>query len=149
MSTEPPQGSSLTRHYDYTVLDEECQCSVCVDWRQKRDQYVILRDDVAGHNRSCMCGRCKKMRKQRTLYHAAMNRRDLFCEISFLVSAHPQGSRVMVWLQREIYDPQRRDGWWEGRAPYYPLGYWLRRFEAAVVNIVSGAETFVAAVSGA
>lgn len=130
-------------HYDYPVLDASCACGICVDWRIKREEYHALLRPVEHHNRSCSCDGCKKMRKVRTVYHAAVNRRDLYSEMSWLVRDLPQGPAVMGWLANsEMQRPDRGDGWWEGRAPYYPLAHFLSRGLTAVSAVVTGVTGF-------
>jgi hypothetical protein len=114
-------------HFDYPAIDDTCDCLLCVDWRAKRAVYAQLLSVVDNHPRSCMCGDCAAMRRVRTSYHAAVNKRDLWSEMTYLANGKAWGEFVLSWLGSEINDPKRGDGWWEGRAPYYSLGYWLNR----------------------
>lgn len=132
-------------HYDYPVLDSSCACSVCTDWRIKRDAYQAALAPVVAHNRSCRCAGCRSMRSLRTVYHASVNRRDLYSEMSWLVRNEPKGPDVMTWLlHSEMQRPDRGDGWWEGRAPYYPLAHFLSRGMTAITAMVTGVTGIVA-----
>lgn len=145
-------ANPLLQHYDYPALDQVCTCLICVDWRKKRAVFHDAQIRVDGHDRSCMCADCKAMRSVRTAFHAADERRNLFCEVSFHASEKslPDGVRVMEWLHDELTSGRRTDGWWEGRAPYYPLSYWFMQAKKGVMSMavaVSGA--IAVAVSGA
>lgn len=144
-------------HFDYPTLDDRCFCEICVIWRSARERYDALLALVAGHARSCRCADCKAMRRSRTHYHGAVNRRDLYCELSYHAAGRPPngdavnprppawGMHLMQWVKAEVLNPAIGAGWWEGRAPYMPLASWLNRFTAAV-GAVSGMTA--AAVSG-
>lgn len=142
-------------HYDYVFVEERCSCWVCEDYRRKRDIFQRLYTAVADHHRSCMCAGCKTMRRAHTAERAADERWTLYCEMSYHAAHDPyMGERAMRWIAGELVDPERGDGWWEGRAPYYSLGYWTWRFRmamarAAMVSGVTGiARAAVQAVSG-
>lgn len=139
-------------HADYSLVDHNCGCGICIDWRETKGTYEAATARVVSHDRSCSCADCGAMRKLRTAYFAANNRRDLYCEISYLVTysrdLKPYEDRAMKWLSNEIAAPGRSDGWWEGRAPYYSLGYWLNKFIYAASNAVSGVGSSALAVSG-
>lgn len=132
LSSAPPQ------HFDYSSIDDRCDCLLCVDWRAKRAIYLQLQSIVLGHRRSCMCKDCKEMRRVRTSYHAAVNKRDLFSEMSWLAHGKAWGAFVMQWLNGEINRPERGDGWWEGRAPYYSMAYWLNRAHHVHLSVSAG-----------
>ena len=87
------------------------------------------------------------MRKRRGLYDAAMNRRDLYISVSWHAAQRKgSGSKLMIWIQREMKKPGRSEGWWSKRSPYYSTASWLLAFERSVTAVVSGVAV---AVSGA
>jgi hypothetical protein len=135
------------QHADYPNLDNECECEICVDWRQKHAAYQDAAIIVADHSRSCCCPDCLEMRKRRGLYDAAMNRRDLYISVSWHAAQRKgSGSKLMIWIQREMKKPGRSEGWWSKRSPYYSTASWLLAFERSVTAMVSGVAV---AVSGA
>lgn len=136
-------SASAQAHYNYPILDASCMCDICTDWRLKREAYLNAQAPVDRHNRSCRCDDCRLMRRVRTVYHAAVNRRDLYSEMSWLVRDLPEGSNVMTWLKGEMARPDRGDGWWEGRAPYYPMAHFLSRGLSAISTFVTGVSGFV------
>lgn len=152
MSTDPP-GAKFTplRHFDYEVLDAHCTCVICEDFRAKHAAYETAHAAVEGHQRSCMCDGCKAMRKAHTAERAADERRTLYCEMSWLSSRDPDlGAGAMTWIDGKIHDPAKGDGWWEGRAPYYSLGWWINGYLAFTQTMASGVSgVFSMAVSGA
>lgn len=159
-ATSELRPSPLLRHFDYTEI-ENCDCEVCADWRRKRDLYQAAAALVAGHGRSCTCAGCKSMRSVRTAYHAADERRNLYSEMSFHAGLGDlaDGELKMMWLKDEIMSGRRSDGWWEGRAPYYPMGHWFLQAKKGVAAfastvsgslsaVVTGSVGLVAAVTG-
>lgn len=137
-------------HADYPLLDQRCACSICIDWRDKKAIFDAALQIVISHQRTCKCAECKVMRRAGTAYHASNNRRDLYSEMSYLVGGKKWGHHAMRWLENEIKDPARTDGWWQGRAPYYSMASWLNRFVHSATTAVSGliGETAAIAVSG-
>lgn len=152
ISTNAPKQSPLLRHFDYEQLDQGCSCEVCAEWRRRRATYQAAEQLCIGHGKSCMCPDCQAMRKVRTAYHAADEKRNLYSEMSFHAGVKHlrDGERVMQWVREEIMSGRRTDGWWEGRAPYYPLAYWFRQAEKGISTLIAAVSgSFAAIASGA
>ncbi len=130
-------------HGDYAVLDIECSCSICTEWRKTRKRYysftpnawkkVCRGELVVNHSRACTCKVCldPKYKKSRTAYLGATERRNLYCESSWHAESNPVllGELYLSWLKDTLADRETRsDGWWEGRSPYLPIQYWITQF---------------------
>lgn len=134
-------------HYDYRILDIECRCQVCHDWRMKQQAFQKLVPPTAGHARNCACHDCWVKMRARSAYIAASNRRDLYSESSwhasqitdhncaFDAALSAQGSGMglhfMKWVQGQLR--ARGDGWWVISAPYRAVSDWIDDFTAAAV----------------
>ncbi|MDE2232573.1 MAG: hypothetical protein KGJ90_00375 [Patescibacteria group bacterium] len=87
-------------------------------------------------------------------YLAALNRRDLYCEIAWHATHSPSGQAMMTWVTQEI--SRRTDNWWYMEGPKIELESWLDLFERqkwmngtiydAVSGMINGAMSMI--VSG-
>lgn len=129
-------------HYDYAVVDTQCDCVVCEDWRATLKVYEVAVAVRADHKRSCLCRTCKDMYSARSKYLAAMNRRDLYSEASYHAANEPKlGVQFMSWIETQVAEPRpKSQNWWEIKSASLPLGKWFLAFEKASFNVaVSGA----------
>lgn len=129
-------------HYDYTRLDIECCCPICVEWRQKRTEYESIRKFVHHHSRSCFCWKCCRFRELQIEYLAIQNKRDVYCEISWHSARWPYGARLMGWLKNRLLESEETDGWWAKTSPVFSLGHWVWMFKediTARAALASGA----------
>ena len=139
------QEYSPLNHFDYSVLDQECACDICTDWRGKLARW---RASLAPrwHRRDCACVSCKEYMRTRSAYLAAVHRRDLYCESSWHASMVDHrneifdltisvpgsglGARFMEWLGGQL--EAETDGWWEKLGPRIPLSAWFDGFTYAL-----------------
>lgn len=121
----------LTEHYCYPILNVECTCYFCNEWREKRTKFEQFKRMTAKHTRSCFCWRCCKKRDLQVVYLSALHKRDVFCELSWHASKHRDtyGPTFMKWVETELMNDKLGDGWWSTRSVYYPLYYFFHRFE--------------------
>lgn len=124
-------------HADYSLVDTNCECPVCVDWRTKFEAFKKIQPLVEGHDRGlggakCKCSRCCEMRRIRSLYLAALNRRDFYCEMAWHAGHHPSGQEIMAWATREIRDSNH--SFWYMVSPRMTIGDWLSRFNTAIAS---------------
>jgi hypothetical protein len=120
-------------HYDYPSLDVACCCQLCTDWRHQRDFFDEMKRLTWTHNRSCMCWRCRKRREHQNNFLAAASRRELYCEMSFHASRHPNyGPKLMTWVSRELAESTETNGWWSTLAQAYSLSFWFSKFQGSL-----------------
>lgn len=133
-------------HHDYGELDVYCCCDLCNDWRQKLQclqgfQVNLPKKDCV--EESCHpdlkgpCAECRLALRQRMIYLAALNRRDLYSECSYHASRmDPEivGESFMVYITKIVKDRKTRaDGWWTNKAPYLPLQFWITMFKQSTI----------------
>jgi len=120
-------------HYDYPVLDVECTCAFCADWREKRTDFDKWKALTRSHKRSCFCWKCCRRRDAQTEYLASFNKRDVYCELSWYASKHEKtyGPTLINWVEAALLNDTLGSGWWSTRAPYYPLYHFLHKFQTA------------------
>jgi hypothetical protein len=120
-------------HYNYQVLDKDCSCRVCEDWRNKKavvekrgDLYTrVTRTDALD---------------ARLSYFAAATRRDLYCESSYHATRNWWGPYFMNWLDGVTIEVDKTDrNWWNRVASRLPLLWWFRQFDLAQSPSMSGA----------
>lgn len=138
-------------HYDYSALDEFCQCELCTEWRVRFSALIEAQKRVQDRVATCdlkdchidmkgKCEDCKAGIKLRTSYLASLNRRDLYSECSFHADSmalpgqsNIVGQAFMNWITNVLNDrEQRGDGWWIAKAPFFPMQYWLTMFRRSV-----------------
>jgi hypothetical protein len=138
---------SLLEHY--AMLDApECGCSICLDWEQRRLEFVEAVPLIPkGHKWTiCGCPRCRFVGRLQLNYLAATNRRDLLIEMSFHARYHSRhGNAVMAWFEREMRNPAYTDNWCAQEMSRFPVERWIKRCEMAVSGFVSGAVFQIAA----
>lgn len=124
-------------HYDYPILDVECCCAICNEWRTKRLDYDNAKRMIRNHSRSCYCWKCCKSRELQIEYLAAQGKRDLYCEMSWHAKDIPHGKTLMAWLQKELTDSQETPGWWAKTSPCFSLGHWVYKFKMHVTSLAA------------
>lgn len=123
------------QHADYSVIDGDCACPICTDWRAKAFNINLALSSTHGHARNCYCDSCKKMRSARSAYLASLNRRDFYCELSWHASHSPSGQAIMAWANQQIVE--HTDNWWYIQGCHLTLGYWLSQFGGLSSGAVS------------
>lgn len=129
-------------HFVYPVLDIECCCFLCTNWREQRGRFDFYKMLTLDHNRSCMCWRCQHRRILQQGFFAAASKRELYCEMSYHASlkAHSYGMQLMSWTTSVIEQSREPNGWWSTISQALTLTYWLARFQS---------ETRISGVEGA
>jgi hypothetical protein len=139
---------SALEHHDYRVLDQDCICFICEDWRTKLAILQSWQAKTAGHKLGCPCDGCRQKMRARSGYLAALARRDLYSEGSWHAAVAPHeiidspyiqqcsgvGAVFMDWLGGQVQ--RKTDGWWENAAPFIALSTWFENF--ALVVAASG-----------
>lgn len=128
---------SPLNHSDYSQIDSDCDCQICRNWREKLQILNQSLSRVSGHHKSCFCNNCVVMWRDRTSYLAALNRRDLYSEMSWYSEDRPDGSALMKWITEQIHDYS--DKWWSERGGKITIGEWMERFS----NVISSGATIV------
>lgn len=123
------QRSALA-HSDYSAVDPDCSCLVCVDWRAKFEVIKQAKRRVSGHARNCYCADCKTMRIAQGKYRAADSKRELYCEFSFHAAECHDGIQRMAWLlDRVILSQDYSDNWWNSISPQISVDHWINLYE--------------------
>ena len=135
---------SPIEHYNYPVLDVQCCCTLCTQWRRQRELFDEIKAVTFDHNRSCMCWRCRRRRQLQQGFLATSARRELYCELSWHASRHANtyGPQLMSWAAEEIKNWPETDGWWATISQALALSYWLSRFQSS--GVVSGSAAWPA-----
>lgn len=125
-------------HFNYPVLNVECECHFCTDWRAKRTEFEKWKRLTAGHSRSCYCWRCCNRREANIGYSASSNKRDVYSELSWYASGNSMyGPYLMKWIDEALKrEDSSRDGWWSTRSVCYPLSHFLIKFQTAHLSII-------------
>lgn len=144
---EPRMPVSPLEHY--AMLDEEkCGCLTCLDWEQRRKEFIEVIDLVPkGHvYTTCDCPDCRFVGRIQLNFRAADNRRDLLIEMSFHARYHSTyGTLIMQWLDHELQSPVYTLNWCAQEMSRFPVERWIKRCEVALRMVVSGAVFRVAA----
>lgn len=119
-------------HYNYDDLDENCQCSLCVPWRDALNAYKEYMEGKPVHVWACTCKVCKT---RMNLYEEVLVRsikRETFSELTFLVEKHPEKGPFLAWVWRSTqYEGPRKTfsrKWWLDRGAKITLGWWTRKW---------------------
>lgn len=129
-----PSDQPPAQHFNYDELDDYCRCSLCEGVRAARAAYDASRANRPKHNRLCKCEGCTAPRAAFTRQLAAANKRDLYCEVSYLMTGGPEPHRLarhcMGWLYERITQAPESTRWWAISADRIPLRKWLDDFTA-------------------
>jgi len=118
-------------HFDYGELDLHCCCAICEEWRSSLAAMKLIEPIKQKYGNNC-----SKLQdptvipfvKARSIYHAALNRREMYCELSYHAAQNKNGGALMDWAGNLILDRKRADSWWERYGNEVSLGYWLTLF---------------------
>ena len=127
-------------HHDM-MENESCGCATCSEWALRRMDFVrALRLLPKEHKWStCACDDCRFIGRAHLNYLAATNRRDVLIEMAFYARLHSRHSaQVMTWLEQEMQQPEYTVNWCAQEMSRYPMGWWLRRCQAAIGPVISG-----------
>ena len=126
-------------HHEYNEIDA-CLCSVCGNWRLALESYreaqgnTGLKEGRPKDGETRARRDVKLMMRRRSVYMAAVNRREVYCEISWHAARMSNGAEIMAWLKEQI--EARGDNWWEIHAPQMTIGEWMAAYYRATVGIV-------------
>lgn len=128
---------SPLNHFEYALLDIECTCNICTNWRDKRMAYEQMKRLVKTHSMSCFCWRCCKARELHTQCSAMQNKRDIYCEVSWHLSLSkvPNGKNFMKNLEQELIKSEESVGWWAKIAPCMSIDHWLWVFSTGTPQV--------------
>ena len=129
-----PKAVNAFHHYD--VLDEDCGCPLCIDWRAWRDASNKLAEAVIEHDRNCTCVQCNAFHKARFSFLATENRRNVWTEISYHVTYSDDfihhKTTIMTRLKNMLDDTSVTNNWWAICGAYYPLAWWFRKLTKGI-----------------
>lgn len=137
-SDEPP-----IEHFNYDVMDVDCRCRLCDDYRQAKQTYEGTKRERSRHSRFCRCEHCIGHRDRLVDFLAASNRRETYSELSFILASgpvpHRQARECLRWFYGLATDADYNTRtWWALNSPQCTLSKWMELFEAATLA-VSGA----------
>jgi hypothetical protein len=118
-----------------------CGCSVCFDFRNRREELALATRLIpTGHRWSiCGCAECRFVGRIQLNYMAASNLRDLMIEMSFHANYHTDhGEQVMRWFETEIAKPIYTVAWCAYELGRRPVEEWITRCERDLSPVVSG-----------
>lgn len=143
-----PQGISLLRHHDYSVITDQCKCAICSDLRDKKQAFEEAKDKVGDHGQDCRCSTCLDHMKARSAHIAATVRLDTFCESSFHASidcrqcksssrhlgcTHSGKCHAIAHMEKAweelVVKKRLTDGWWENSGIHLTGNDWNRFFK--------------------
>ncbi len=134
-------------HYDLLNLDignkpVDCGCHYCAEWSARQADFVTAMEFVQEGHRwyTCLCATCRFVASVHTTMLAAANRRDVMISMAYNAkrfSKYP--NYVMKWLDVEFRQPKYTPIWCAQNIGMIPVRYWLKRCEAVLGPIVSGA----------
>lgn len=122
--------------------DDRCNCAVCVEWRLRQNECEAAMKLVPkGHQWSiCACPDCRFAGRIHLNYVAASNVRDLVIEMAFHANWHSKhGPLIMQWLENELKSPHYTVRWCAYEIGRRPVDEWLKKCEAQLSPILSGA----------
>jgi hypothetical protein len=137
----PKPPVAATEHYHFTE-GAECSCATCVEWDMRRAELVDALSLVPDAHKwsTCACGVCRFVGRIHLNFLAATNTRDLLISMSFHATYHsPFSVQVMQWLEREMSESRYTLNWRAQEMSRVPVERWLRRCEAELGPVVSGA----------
>lgn len=122
------------KHYNYDILDGDCQCSLCEHWRKSVHEYGNFIADTPSHAWSCTCVTCRKKMKVYDRVLVASLKRETYSELSYLVENHPEKGPFLAWVWRATQYPDGNrktfsHSWWLDRGAKVTLGWWLRKWK--------------------
>lgn len=116
-------------HYNYDQLDQ-CTCRLCARHRMLMQRVRRLRKVNA--NDSVWLADEQITHADRGFlvlynrYLASANKRDLYCEASYLTRGKKWAPVFLAWLLARIEDPNWQTvGWWVAKAEGKTLGSWI------------------------
>jgi hypothetical protein len=113
-------------HRDYVVVDHDCICFICDEWRKRQAIMEEARVPVRTHRYNCLCKRCHRMRMAYRSYLAMVNARDFYCEMAWHAGYSLSGSAMMQWAAEQV--SQHDDQWWANDGAASSVGKWLTLF---------------------
>lgn len=119
-------------HYNYDEIDVDCTCTLCTSYKESMADYVHTLSLVPGHGWHCKCQLCKQKRAQHQAMLAISNKRDLYCELSYLTDEHPFSAPFLGWVLTKIRDMKfKSEAWWASHCPKKPLRAWMNEWQKA------------------
>jgi hypothetical protein len=110
-------------HYNYDDLDNDCPCCLCASYRSAKAELDVATVEADGLNWKGMCDRAKRRRRAHIRMLAVSNKRDLYCEMSYLTHTKRDGPEIMAWILGKL--KTRSQGWWANHSAKRTLGSWI------------------------
>lgn len=130
-------------HFDYDELEDEnsqCGCVLCTAYRDSLAEFTYYSAICSRHKRTCKCTYCKERNSSQIVHMAALNKRDTYSELSFVVnrrmdeSAHTHlvGTQFLQWIYNRMIDKAwKTEGWWAIQASNFTLQDWIEQWQLA------------------
>ena len=120
----PPPG-----HFNYDAL-EDCPCHLCEGVRrlgaEAVDKRILLEEDG---DRFADLPPEKRYEPISISFLAQSNRRDLYCELSFLTQGRTWSKQFLRWVLDKIEDHEwHGEAWWAWRSQTRSLGSWIKEW---------------------
>jgi hypothetical protein len=114
-------------HYNYDELTD-CPCHLCVGVRLLGADAAVKRAMLeADGGRFADVPPEKRYEPLSIAFLAQSNRRDLYCELSYLTSYKAWSAQFLAWVLGLIEDPTwRSEAWWAWRSQTRTLGSWIK-----------------------
>lgn len=113
-------------HYNYDLL-EDCQCAVCQQFRTAQADYVQNMALRRHHRRNCSCVFCRKRVPLRMAYEAAMCRREVFSEGTFVLEGVSPARIEGLFLA--VLADTHSARWWAKTTQAWTIWGWITYFE--------------------
>ncbi len=102
-------------HYDVGEL-ENCSCHICSQWRERRQEYLQLREQTLRHSSKCVCAGCYRKRAAFAIFQALDIKRNLYSELSYVVQEERHRDILLDGVRELIMDDGIADVWWLTKA---------------------------------
>jgi hypothetical protein len=121
-------------HYDYELNEVVCRCRLCTDYQQAKTAYETVKQQRGRHHRFCRCEACTAAKSRFVDYLAALNRLEIYSEMSYVLSSaprpHPLSGVCLDWTYNKILDPDYRGlTWWALSSDRRTLRSWIDDFQ--------------------
>lgn len=127
---DPQPSSPPTVHFNYDDLDEKCHCALCSEYRSTLAHYIRRRKDTKGHSATCDCFMCVSKQAAILEMRVASNKRDIYCELSYLTNQHRLGSQFLRWVYAKMTDEKFRGAdWWANSSMQLTLRNWMDQWQ--------------------
>ena len=130
--TPQPNNHPPVAHYNYDELEDDCHCPLCESYRESVKHLMECRRMTRRHPVTCTCWTCNNKRQAALDAVVAINKRDLYSELSYLTSGHKLGATFLRWIYDRITDENfRSPQWWATDVNRIALKSWMDTWQAA------------------